>query len=183
MKTVKIPVGTSPLWECEINGMRFSYPAGTTQSVPDQVAALINTVEKMLPQKAKPVQDGLFRHRVKVGAAHNRNTQEGYIEMELISSSATPYSRSTLPAGYFPVVYAVGTYGQSIYWDDDPNGSGLPIYAGKSAPTAFTAMAVGDYQNMVNLFKWEEPFYTAQTEIPESEGACWYFMSDTVSEV
>lgn len=48
MKTVKIP-GNASLWECNINGVRYAYPGGTTQSVPDEVAALISTTDDYPP--------------------------------------------------------------------------------------------------------------------------------------
>lgn len=40
-KTVMIPNDTRPTWSCEINGARYAYAAGTEQTVPDEVAALI----------------------------------------------------------------------------------------------------------------------------------------------
>lgn len=51
MQTVKIPDYVSPTWSCVINGKTYSYPSGTTQSVPDEVAALIANIESGQPQK------------------------------------------------------------------------------------------------------------------------------------
>lgn len=39
-KSIKIPAGIDP-WVCQINEKTYSYPAGSTQTVPDEVAALI----------------------------------------------------------------------------------------------------------------------------------------------
>lgn len=52
-KTVTIPSYTSPYWECCINGVRHMYPSGSTQEVPDAVAAFIE--EYMERQPKKPV--------------------------------------------------------------------------------------------------------------------------------
>lgn len=43
MKTVKIPDNMQP-WSCTINGVKFVYEAGSTQTVPDEVADLISRV-------------------------------------------------------------------------------------------------------------------------------------------
>lgn len=48
MKTVLIP-GSSSLWTCFINGVKYAYPGGTTQTVPDEVAALISTTDDYPP--------------------------------------------------------------------------------------------------------------------------------------
>lgn len=52
MKTVLIPTNMNP-WTCEINGMKFSYKAGTEQTVPDEVAELIEAYNESLPKEAK----------------------------------------------------------------------------------------------------------------------------------
>lgn len=43
-KTVMIPSNMNP-WVCYINNNIYSYPAGTEQSVPDEVAALIESIK------------------------------------------------------------------------------------------------------------------------------------------
>lgn len=45
MKTIKIPECMNP-FEVTINGKHYSYPAGTTQEVPDEVAAVIEAHEQ-----------------------------------------------------------------------------------------------------------------------------------------
>lgn len=52
MKTVIIPSNMNP-WTCEINGMRFSYKAGSEQSVPDEVAELIEAYNESIPKEAE----------------------------------------------------------------------------------------------------------------------------------
>lgn len=52
MVTIKIPDYSQPNWSCEIDGIRYSYPAGSTQEVPDAVAAVINNYKAMQPQTA-----------------------------------------------------------------------------------------------------------------------------------
>lgn len=49
-KTVTIPAHTRPDWKCSINGKRYSYQAGSTQEVPDEIAALIEASEDMQPK-------------------------------------------------------------------------------------------------------------------------------------
>lgn len=51
-KTVKIPSDRNP-WTCNINGVPYSYTAGSTQSVPDEVAALIQQTYGFPPAPPK----------------------------------------------------------------------------------------------------------------------------------
>ena len=51
-KTVKIPTDRNP-WTCNINGVPYSYTAGSTQSVPDEVAALIQQTYGFPPAPPK----------------------------------------------------------------------------------------------------------------------------------
>lgn len=51
-KSVKIPAGPDP-WVCRINEKTYSYPAGTTQTVPDEVAAVIAANQAMEPKENK----------------------------------------------------------------------------------------------------------------------------------
>ena len=44
-KTVKIPDNMKP-WRAELNGVKYEYEAGSTQTVPDEVAELIARSEK-----------------------------------------------------------------------------------------------------------------------------------------
>ena len=53
-QSVKIPSNMKPNWICEINGKTYSYTAGSTQSVPDEVASLITQINAMKPKKAMP---------------------------------------------------------------------------------------------------------------------------------
>lgn len=48
-KSVKIPNTANP-WRCTINGVEYAYAPGTTQSVPDEVAALIAQIEEYPPE-------------------------------------------------------------------------------------------------------------------------------------
>lgn len=53
-KTVKIPNHMKPMWECVVNGTSHKYPAGTTQEVPDAVAAVIEGGQAVKPKLPKP---------------------------------------------------------------------------------------------------------------------------------
>lgn len=52
-----IPMGSDP-WVAIINGIKYSYPAGTEQEVPAEVAVLIDAQERHEQPKYPPVQGG-----------------------------------------------------------------------------------------------------------------------------
>ena len=56
-KSVLIPDTERKYWECELNGVRYRYVAGSTQTVPDEVAALIDQINAMKPVE-EPVPEG-----------------------------------------------------------------------------------------------------------------------------
>lgn len=58
-KTVLIPTETDP-FVVDINNVKYSYPAGTEQTVPDDVAAVINNYWATRPHPAKAVDGGVF---------------------------------------------------------------------------------------------------------------------------
>ena len=45
-KTIKIPSGIGNPVDVVLNGIKYSYPAGSMQTVPDEVAALIESNER-----------------------------------------------------------------------------------------------------------------------------------------
>lgn len=57
MKTVLIPGDYNP-FVLNINGVIYSYKAGTTQTVPDEIADLIENIESLKPNEKKPTADG-----------------------------------------------------------------------------------------------------------------------------
>ena len=63
-KSVKIPAGVDP-WVCRINTKTYSYPAGSTQTVPDEVAALISANEAMEPEE---INEGVGKYLRKTAA-------------------------------------------------------------------------------------------------------------------
>lgn len=52
-----IPMGSDP-WVAIINGIKYSYPAGTEQEVPEEVAVLIDAQNEHEKPKYPPVQGG-----------------------------------------------------------------------------------------------------------------------------
>lgn len=58
MKTVTIPSDYHP-YVVEVNGKVYKYPEGTTQSVPDEVAAVIENYWALYP-RAKATGSGLL---------------------------------------------------------------------------------------------------------------------------
>lgn len=53
-KSAKIPTYMKPEWKCEINNKKYSYPAGSVGSVPDEVAELIATINAQMPVENPP---------------------------------------------------------------------------------------------------------------------------------
>lgn len=58
-KQVTIPSNMNPWW-CNINGVVYSYTAGSTQTVPDEVAAVIENYNNMLPKLDEPLKNKLY---------------------------------------------------------------------------------------------------------------------------
>ena len=56
MKTVTIPNNMRP-WRCIVNGVKYEYPGGTVQTVPDEVAALIAEWERNQPPRRDPARE------------------------------------------------------------------------------------------------------------------------------
>lgn len=52
-RVVTIPSNMSPLWECEINGVKYAYQSGAEVEVPDEVADLIGNMNADAPKEAK----------------------------------------------------------------------------------------------------------------------------------
>lgn len=53
-RSVKIPSTPAPTFTCVINGTAYSYASGTTQTVPDEVAALIDNINRNKPKEDDP---------------------------------------------------------------------------------------------------------------------------------
>jgi hypothetical protein len=49
LKKVMIPTSMDP-FVVEVNGLKYEYPAGTEQDVPEEVAAVIDNIEQMTPR-------------------------------------------------------------------------------------------------------------------------------------
>ena len=58
MKSVVIPNTEKPMWECEINGLKFRYQSGSVQTVPDDVASVIANVYGAVPVPAEAPEPG-----------------------------------------------------------------------------------------------------------------------------
>lgn len=67
--TVKIPNDSHP-WRCNINGVEYVYAAGSTQSVPEEVAQLIHEIETSAPVPA-PVDPPIAPELPAVSASDN----------------------------------------------------------------------------------------------------------------
>lgn len=60
MKTVTIPTIGSDPYKITINGYTYSYKAGSTVSVPDEVAAAIENAVRLFPAEVSPVDGSVF---------------------------------------------------------------------------------------------------------------------------
>lgn len=49
MKTRTIPTNEYPVWHCNVGGVNYAYPSGTEQSVPDEVAGVIDSLNGLVP--------------------------------------------------------------------------------------------------------------------------------------
>ena len=58
---LKIPTTADP-WKCRLNGVEYSYPAGSTQTVPDGVAKIIASMGTFPPEAAEPVNPWAIPH-------------------------------------------------------------------------------------------------------------------------
>lgn len=64
-KIRNIPDNMRPYWECNINGVEYSYPAGSEDvTVPDAVAAVIDNYNAMLPKENPPETDEQMAARI-----------------------------------------------------------------------------------------------------------------------
>ena len=95
MKTVLIPTNMNP-WTCEINGMKFSYKAGTEQTVPDEVAELIEAYNESLPKEAKEAgEEGQVWTKEQYGAGwgdlpeQEKELPSGGTEGQVLTKTAT----------------------------------------------------------------------------------------------
>ena len=54
MTTIRIPDTSNP-WSCSVNNTRYSYPAGSVQTVPDEVAEIIHRADSFpaAPEEVK----------------------------------------------------------------------------------------------------------------------------------
>lgn len=64
-KTVLIPSNIKPTWRCTVNGVRYAYPAGTVQVVPDAVADAIkhyyDSIPREDPEAGESIEDKIIR--------------------------------------------------------------------------------------------------------------------------
>ena len=67
-KLRNIPDNMRPFWECTVNGVKYSYPAGAEDvEVPDAVASVIDNYYAMLPKENPPETDEQMAARVAEG--------------------------------------------------------------------------------------------------------------------
>ena len=107
MKTVKIPTCESP-FVVYVNGEKYSYPAGTEQEVPDEVAILIEQHEAYHEEKDRIAREG--------DGSQGGGTGGGYTTCKVhISSEASDFR---------VICSALGDNGKPTYSETDYSSNG-----------------------------------------------------------
>lgn len=81
MKTVKIPESATP-WMCIVDGVKYTYPAGKTMDVPDQVAALVEAYNKEMKEPSYWVPAAKVNQDPKSSAPFTIGADEGGVYRE-----------------------------------------------------------------------------------------------------
>lgn len=81
MKTVKIPESATP-WTCIVDGVKYTYPAGVTMQVPDQVAALVEAYNKEMKEPSYWVPTAKVNQDPKSSAPFTIGADEGGVYRE-----------------------------------------------------------------------------------------------------
>lgn len=90
-KTVKIPNNMHPYW-CVINGVKYGpWPAGSVQTVPDEVAALIGAIDAASPEEDPPetIEEEIARIATQIAEAKIAEATEKYV-IDLTSLGILP---------------------------------------------------------------------------------------------
>lgn len=95
MKTVKIPESATP-WTCIVDGVKYTYPAGVTMQVPDQVAALVEAYNKEMEEPAYWVSDAKVNKDPKSSAPFTIGADKGGV-YRVDSSGVKKYVDVDLP--------------------------------------------------------------------------------------
>ena len=152
-KVVTIPECMRPNFVCEINGRQYSYPAGTTQEVPDEVAEVIeNHKNHRVEQPKMPVYNQSMN--IRPNFAQNNPDAQDYIKNrpfyenkeaavigDAITEKVTVFAngnviRATAQpkiGGQYIVVYDGKEYPCECINPDDPRGGKLGATLGNPA--------------------------------------------------
>lgn len=116
-KMVTIPNYTRPYWECCINGVLHRYTAGSTQEVPDEVAALIE--DQMEQQPKKPVKAEYVDYDMVIFCSTYLHSGVSVNSFSVESGDADAVI-AKIKRGKMPRVrvYAQYKYGAEYYFDD-----------------------------------------------------------------
>ncbi len=116
-KMVTIPSYTRPYWECCINGVMHRYTSGSTQEVPDEVAALIENYLKRQPKE--PVSAKHSDYDLVICCSENF-TSDATAASFFVESGDTEMVIEAMEKGQMPNVriYAQREYGGGSYFDE-----------------------------------------------------------------
>ena len=118
MKTVTIPNNMRP-WRCIVNGVKYEYPGGTVQTVPDEVAALIAEWKRNQPPKRDPVREPVEKDYGSTEAFYigadaqgvyrvNQAGEKKYMDENLPQVQTFADLKRIIRAGYAKVYFSVG---------------------------------------------------------------------------
>ena len=158
-KTVTIPSDRGYWWECKINGVLYRFPAGTTQTVPDEVAALIGNINDQTPVPAPD------------------NKKPGQIFVWTEDGGKWIDIPKELPEGRTPgTILAVGVDGE-LKWVQEPTGEAQAVQYGSEQ--SLTDEEKAQARNNIDALGEEdlEPLETRVSAIEEAEGLHKYGVS------
>lgn len=95
MKTVKIPESATP-WTCIVDGVKYTYPAGVTMQVPDQVAALVEAYNREMEEPSYWVPDAKVNRDPKSSAPFTIGADKGGV-YRVDSAGVKKYVDADLP--------------------------------------------------------------------------------------
>lgn len=126
-KQVTIPSNMNPWW-CNINGVVYSYTAGSTRTVPDEVAAVIENYNNMLPKLDEPLKNKLYgtgnsgEPCLYDKGSFESNEELFYITADSVTGTYTINGVSKDDAGWNAMYTKMcASYGRACAWSDSGN--------------------------------------------------------------
>lgn len=126
-KTVQIPEWPYPAWEADINGHKYIYPSGTEQTVPDEVAEMLDQMRAYPRLPVLPVdppfgtREDAYTLAESTGAAsYDALPADGFVSKAMIADAVKAYLTSL--TGYAKTKEQTLQHGTAggLKWVDNP---------------------------------------------------------------